>query len=154
MSNVMPKAAAAEYIPPKKQKSDQEKAMRLLIKLEKEKGRNIEKAKAWDIARLIIASPMAQIVGTVAIAEILEDHGILSGRWAGAIEGGVITMVGLQALKEYGVMGAGVVGLGAGTGALTEGTWEGVKNLLLGGALLGDKAPLTQLYNNTLGKVI
>lgn len=129
----------------KEKKTDQEKAMRLLIKLEKEKGRNMDKAKAWDILRLVVASPMAQIVGTVAIAEGLEKGGILSGRWAGAIEGGVITMVGLQALKDYGILGAGILGGGLGIGALTEGKPEEITKLGLNTAFpgLGDILNLT-----------
>jgi len=72
----------------------------------------------YSLLRQAIASPLVQMIGTVAVTEALEYAGILSGRWAGAIEGGVITMVGLQALKDYGVIGAGTLGLGMGVGSL------------------------------------
>lgn len=71
--------------------------------------------------RQLIASPLVQIIGTVALTEGLENAGLISSRWAGAVEGGVITMVGLQALKDYGLIGAGTLGLGIGLGALSEG---------------------------------
>lgn len=88
--------------------------------------------RAQDMAVLqqFIASPLVQILGTVAAAEGLEHAGILSSRWAGAVEGGVITMVGLQALKDYGLLGAGSLGLGLGLGAITEGSVDTIADSL------------------------
>lgn len=87
-------------------------------KLERERRKTLKQQETSLLLRQIVASPAFQMVGTVAIAETLEAVGILSGRWAGALEGGVIAMTGLQALKDYGVIGAGSLGLGIGTGAL------------------------------------
>jgi hypothetical protein len=89
-----------------------------LIRMEKERRKTIREAHAWDLLKTVARSPIAQMVGTVAVAEVLENEGILSGRWAGALEGGVIAMVGLQALKDYGVLGAAGLGLGIGTGSI------------------------------------
>lgn len=88
-----------------------------------------KKAQDTALLRQIVASPLVQIVGTVAVTETLESMGVLSGRWAGAVEGGIITMVGLQALKDYGVIGAGMVGAGLGLGALTEGKLDKVAEM-------------------------
>lgn len=95
--------------------------IKALAKLEKERRKTVRESQAWELAKVLVRSPMVQMVGSVAVAEVLEEVGILSGKWAGALEGGVITMVGLQALKDYGVIGAGALGLGVGLGALTEG---------------------------------
>jgi hypothetical protein len=91
--------------------SDALKLAKLQLKAQRE-------AQAWATVRTAIASPVVQLVGSVAIAEILENQGILSGKWAGALEGGVIAMVGLQALKDYGVIGASALGLGITGGGL------------------------------------
>jgi len=124
------------------------------LKLAKLQAKERQKDRIYGIAQRVIASPMTQVMGTVAIAEVLEKAGILSGRWAGAIEGSVLTMTFLQALKDYGTAGAGLVGVSTGIGALTEGTWEGFKDLMLGGAIMGENAPLSKFYDYTLGKVI
>lgn len=91
---------------------------RALVRLEKERRKTLREQAAWNLAATAVRSPLVQICGTVALAEYLEYKGVLSSRWAGAIEGGVIAMVGLQALKEYGVLGAAGLGLGIGGGAL------------------------------------
>jgi len=91
------------------------------VKLAKLAKQSRQEEQLILLLRQAIASPLVQIIGTVALTEALENAGIISGRWAGAVEGGVITMVGLQALKDYGVIGAGSLGLGIGLGALTEG---------------------------------
>jgi len=124
------------------------------LKLAKLAAKERQKDRMYGIAQRVIASPMTQVMGTVAIAELLEKGGVLSGRWAGAIEGSVLTMTFLQALKDYGVTGAGLVGASTGLGALTEGTWEGFKDLMLGGAIMGGDAPLSKFYDWTLGRVI
>jgi len=79
-----------------------------------------EKKQARDLAAItaFISSPLVQMIGTVGLTEYLEKQEILSSRWAGAIEGGIITMVGLQALKDFGVIGGAVIGGGLGIGAL------------------------------------
>lgn len=96
--------------------------VKVLVKLEKERRKTLNQVQAWDLVKTLVRSPMVQMVGSVAITEVLEDADILSSRWAGAIESGVIAMVGLQALKDYGVIGAAGLGLGMGLGALTEGS--------------------------------
>lgn len=115
------------------------------VRLERERRKTMNQAETWALLKMLIASPLVQIVGTVALTEILESQDIISGRWAGAVEGGVISMVGLQALKDYGVIGASALGLGMGLGAVTEGTAEGAREFALGG-LLGENAPLNKLY--------
>lgn len=77
-------------------------------------------ARAQDTALLaqFLSSPLVQIIGSVAVTEILEEVGILSPRWAGAVEGGIIAMVGLEALKNYGVIGAGALNLGIASGGI------------------------------------
>lgn len=109
-------------------------------KLEKERRKTLQQQEIMLLLRQIVASPAFQMIGTVTIAELLEHYGILSGRWAGAIEGGVITMTGLQALKDYGVLGAGAVGAGFASGTLlgiaSEETYKmDAIDRLLGGAL-------------------
>lgn len=84
---------------------------------------NLRAVKAREDAllmRQIIASPLVQIVGTVLISEAAEKCGLLSANWANALEGGVIAMIGLQALKDYGVLGPMALGLGIGAGGLVE----------------------------------
>lgn len=70
-----------------------------------------------DIGRAIIISPMFQMAGSIVLTEYAEHEGWLSPRWSAAIETGVIAMVGLQALKDTGILGAagilGSMGLGA-----------------------------------------
>lgn len=78
-----------------------------LAKMAKEARRE---EMAWGVLRTLIASPAFQLVGTVAVAEYAEHQGWLSGRWAGALEGGVIAMVGMQAYKEMGLAGLGLFG--------------------------------------------
>lgn len=109
-------------------------------RLERERRKTIQAQELSLLLRQIVASPAFQMIGTVAIAELLEAAGVLSGRWAGAIEGGVITMTGLQALKDYGVLGAGAVGAGFAGGTLQAIAGEEPYKLdaidrLLGGAL-------------------
>lgn len=101
------------------------------IKLAKLAAKNREKEMLYNLGMKALASPLVQMMGTVAIAEALESQGVLSARWAGALEGGIIAMTGLQALKEYGVIGASGLGLGIGVGALTEGKVEAVKDMAL-----------------------
>jgi len=106
------------------------------IKLAKLQLKAAKHAQDMAVVRQLVSSPVVQLVGTVAIAELLEAGGILSGKWAGALEGGVIAMVGLQALKDYGVLGAGALGLGIGAGTIAgSGPLELIKTLL----------PMTQL---------
>jgi hypothetical protein len=95
------------------------------VKLAKMQLKAQREARAMGLARQVVASPVFQLVGSVAIAEILENQGILSARWAGALEGGVIAMVGLQAMKEYGVWGTLMELGGLGTGSLIGETLGG-----------------------------
>lgn len=94
-------------------------------------------ARAQDMAMLsqFLSSPLVQVIGSVAVTEILEEAGILSSRWAGAVEGGIIAMVGLQALKEYGVIGAGALNLGIASGGILGSlTGDGSTAEKIGGA--------------------
>ncbi len=91
------------------------------IRLERERRKTLAEAQRWQFLNSLVRSPIVQLVGTVALAEYLEHQKVLSSRWAGALEGGVITMVGLQALKEYGVIGALAVGGGLGAGSAVAG---------------------------------
>jgi len=110
--------------------------IKALAKLEKERRKTVREVQVWELAKTLARSPMVQMVGSVAVTELLEEAGVLSGKWAGALEGGVIAMVGLQALKEYGVIGAGALGLGIGAGTIASGgPLEVIKTLL----------PMTQL---------
>lgn len=106
-----------------------------MTKEEKLLRRQIKAAqRAQDTALLsqLLRSPMVQMIGTVAITEVLESMGILSSRWAGAVEGGVIAMTGLQALKDYGIIGAGALNLGIASGGIL-------------GSLTGDKSNLEKI---------
>ena len=88
------------------------------VKLERERRKTLRETQTMNIVNGLVRSPIVQLVGTVALAEYLESQHILSDRWAGALEGGVITMVGLQALKEFGTVGAAGLALGMGSGAI------------------------------------
>jgi len=92
------------------------------IKILKAQAKLRRQELEYSVLKTAIASPIVQVMGTVAAAELLEKAGVLSGRWAGAIEGGVITAIFLQALKEYGIVGAGTLGLGVGIGAGSDST--------------------------------
>jgi len=98
------------------------------IKLVKAKAKarrqELEIQAASQLIRAVLASPLVQIIGTVVVTEAMENAGWISGRWAGAVEGGVITMVGLQALKDYGLIGAGTLGLGITAGSALGGLSE------------------------------
>lgn len=107
--------------------TEQYKIAKLALKAKREET-------AILLLRQLIASPLVQIIGTVALTEYLESEKVISSRWAGAVEGGVITMVGLQALKDYGVIGAGSLALGTGIGALSEGNIETLLNAGAGAA--------------------
>lgn len=107
------------------------KATRIAVKA-------VENDRVMQIIQQLATSPMVQMVGTVAIAEVLESLGLLSSRWAGALEGGVITMVGLQALKDFGVVGAGAIAGTMGIGALSG----------------GDLGQLSRIIPGTAGQVV
>lgn len=107
------------------------------VRLERERRKTMQQQELWALSKMVVASPMFQILGTVAITEILENQKVLTSRWAGAVEGGVITMVGLQALKDYGVIGAAVVGGGIGLGSLTEGKPEKILEMAANAVMPG-----------------
>lgn len=88
------------------------KLARLLVEAERDK-------ELIRTLQLVVNSPAFQLVGSVAIAEILEHYDILSSSWATALEGGVITMVGLQALKDHGLLGGAILAGSMGLGALS-----------------------------------
>jgi len=106
-------------------------------KLKKMQLAALKRSEDLALIRGILASPLVQVMGTVAAAETLEAAGILSGRWSGAIEGGVITAIFLQALKEYGLIGAGTLGLGVSLGAASEGSGGKILEGLTQGQLSG-----------------
>jgi len=134
-----------EYIPPagkvssssmrRRITSDNDvKIIRMLIKAQKQQN---------DFAAMaqLLRSPIVQMVGTVLLAELAEEAGILSPSWAGAIEGGVVTMVGLQAIKDYGLIPGGALASAMGIGALSGGgdelpggygTWDLLKDFWKG----------------------
>lgn len=115
------------------------------IRLKELDLRQVELRELSNIGKILIASPIVQMLGTVLIAETAEKAGILSERWAGALEGGVIAMIGLQALKDYGVLGAGALGVGLLTGSKTqeEATALSAKNII--GTILPFISPFMQL---------
>lgn len=88
------------------------------IKIRRMELKAAKEAQQLQVLQQVVASPVFQMVGPVVLAEVLESAGILSGRLAGAIEGGVITMAGLRALKDYGIIGAGMLGVGVSAGSL------------------------------------
>jgi len=87
--------------------SDKQDLKILKLKLKAQK----EAAMLQEVGAFM-RSPLVQIIGGVAVTELLEKADVLSGRWAGAIEGGIIAMIGLQALKDYGIYGASALGVG------------------------------------------
>lgn len=91
------------------------------VRLERERRKTLSQAEAWQFARTLASSPLVQILGSVALAELLERQGVLSAKWAGACEGGVIAMVGMQAYKDMGLIGSAGVLSGMGLGAASSG---------------------------------
>lgn len=98
------------------------KMMKLQIKAAKDAQ---QRALVFDFLR----SPMVQMAGTIIAAEAAERAGIIGPNWAGAIQGGVVAMTGLQALKDYGVIGSAYLG-GIGIGAVTQGNYQNLLTLL------------------------
>jgi len=93
--------------------SDQVKITRMLLKADREK-RQIQALTS------ILQSPIIQIVGTVVVCEYLEAEEMISSGWSTGIEAGAVTVVGLQALKEYGIAGLGVAAAGIGAAGITN----------------------------------
>lgn len=96
---------------------DKKEALKLARMVKKE----AKAARDHQLLIAILTSPVFQMTGTIAIAEILEKLGLLSSAWAGALEGGVIAMTGLQAVEKAGVVGAMALTGGLAGGAITGG---------------------------------
>lgn len=88
------------------------------VKLERERRKTIAMQENRLLLRQALASPLVQIIGGITITEAAQSLGILNSKWAGGIEGSIVTMVGLQALKDYGIIGAGAMGFGFSAGSL------------------------------------
>jgi len=113
---------------------DNLKLARMIIKAKKESDQTAAMIH-------LLKTPLVQIALSVIAVEYAEHQEILSGRAAGALEGGITAVVGLHALKEYGVIGMGVAGAGLGLGALIGetaelpggyGTWDALVDWLKG----------------------
>lgn len=88
------------------------------LKMARLAAKEARRARETQLLITLLSSPAVQVVGTIALAEVLEQNGIISSAGAGIIEGGVIGMVGLQAAEKAGLAGLLAVGGGAGIGGL------------------------------------
>jgi len=104
--------SVAEAVPnPSLKSTDQIKALRMLLKADKE-------ARQSQLLVSLLGSPIIQVVGTVLACELMEKNEIIGSGWATGIETGTIALVGLHTLKNYGLSGLGVVGAAGLTGGI------------------------------------
>lgn len=129
-----PASGSATYRGTKGSTANDVKIVKLLLKAEQKRADTL-------LIRQLIASPLVQMIGTVFAAELAEEAGLITDTWSGAIEGGMLAMVGLQAIKDYGLIPGGAVASAMGLGALANtsgelpggyGTWDAVKDWLKG----------------------
>lgn len=96
----------------------QDPRVKALIRLEKERRKTINQVNSWRLASDVVRSPLFQIIGGVIATETAQKYGLISGAWAGGIEGAMIAFVGAQAFKDYGTAGAAALGVGGLAGGI------------------------------------
>lgn len=114
----------------------QDPRVKARIRLEKERRKTINQVASWRLAETVIRSPLFQVVAGVIATETAQKYGLISGAWAGGIEGAIIAFVGAQAYKDYGAMGAGALGIGGLLGGI-GGTFTDDFNQSWGEAIQG-----------------